>query len=686
LPPHEANADVSPAISDAIVRALAKNADARFATMEELIAAMGATTGSAPRPKLQRSEPPVTNTPDPTSATRPSEVSATGPAQTRSRAGSFALVAVLALAVVAGAVALRGRGESPTDRRSQASASSASATPSSSPAPAVAAELVQRRLTAFSAENEIGALAVNADGSEYAYADGEGVWVAAVAGSTRRRVAMPADAAKDARPWFMDFFPDGKRLLVSLPGESEPAAWIVPLDGSAAVRAREPYGYLLSPDGKRVVISRADDVMIGDLEGGTRTHLLSRGRGETLGLAWSPTGDALAVLRIPGPLGPNGRVEVVAADGSWSHVILSGRTLGNTGGTSPTWTAPDRIAFAETISDDTIAITEVALDASHALAGEPRRVWKEPMTNVSRLHFRGGRFIYLRADSQRDVYVGRLSADHARIESPLARLTTSDSSDSLAGWLPDGRVLFTSTRDGVARVYAQSLKARTPEAISPDGMEAFAVGAIASGEVVAIRHDGAKSSVVALKPGGGVREIFELGAIDVHQGRALVCARCGTTAPSRCVISEAISVGWKASMFDPLTGVRAPPFHHARDASAVYCSLSADGSTLYVPEDSDIAIVDTTTGHSREIRGPSGARIQFALPDGPKALLVSGMSLERATYGLARLDEAGRLTPLWSSDRLWIHAPMLAANGRDLAAIVREFDSDIWMLEPLWRP
>jgi hypothetical protein len=55
-------------------------------------------------------------------------------------------------------------------------------------------------------------------------------------------------------------------------------------------------------------------------------------------------------------------------------------------------------------------------------------------------------------------------------------------------------------------------------------------------------------------------------------------------------------------------------------------------------------------------------------------------------YALARMDSDGQMAPLWTSDTLWIWNAQPSPRGRDVAAVVRLFDTDVFSLVPPGAP
>jgi hypothetical protein len=502
---------------------------------------------------------------------------------------------------------------------------------------------------------------------------------------------MPKEVG-NARPERMTFFPDGQRLLVGgWKNESQPA-WIVPLDGSAPSRARTARMFALSPDGTRLAHVTEKAIVVGPVGEGATTRVAPVYRDGSALIAWSPTGAVLAA-RGSGNVRED-LIQVIAPDGSWTKTVYSNSfSVGTIAPMVPVWTAPDRIAFPIAMGETEVALVEQTLDASYAPVGAPRVLWKGPVVNMFDLAFRAGRFFYLQTNSQRDIYVGRLTADGKRMESTLTRFTRSDENDSLAGWLPDGRMLFTSMRDGKIRIYAQALDAHTPEAISGDA-EMVAAGSLANGDVVAVRRDGERNDMVVFAPNGPARTLFALGPIRYEMARVDECVRCSSGSPV-CVMSEARGDESVFSSFDPTTGARSAPFFQNKlDLSPLYCAVSNDGSTMFLPHaENNIQIVSIKTGAVQTISGPQRSAFQYYFPQPGGRVLVSGMGVFdpygasanntfEQEYGFGWMNADGGLEPLWTSTTLWVFWPIIAPNHRDIAAIVRLFDSDIFSLTP----
>jgi len=674
-------------------RCIASAQSDRFADASEVLGAFDARSSQPPassRTKGASLEPRApASAAAPTEAKRSTPASPTPDAFSDADAGlrpkrSFGLPLValgvaVALVIVVASRLLGGRASAAPDDASAPSASPDAADDATSPV-AVAAAMVERRLTAFAPENRVRALSVSHDGASYVYADNEGLWIAPVHSAGRRAIPLPKEVG-DHLPDTSAFFPDDKRLLIGGFNASSSPTWIVSLEGGAPIAGRVCALFALSPDGTRLAFVRDEDLVVGAVTGGDLVHVES-GLG-SVKVSWSPDGTRLAIVRNRNANDVGSSVvEIINADGSARHTIDEERF---TARATPVWTANDRVVYASG-SFEGKTLVEATVDAAGAAIGRPRLRWKLPANvDIETVVASGARLFILRVDSQRDVYVARAGPGAEKLEAPPTRLTLSEADDTFAGWMPDGRVLFTSARDGKLTIYTQKPSSRVAEPFVDSDVQLVAMGALFDGDVIALRHASTESFVVRVAPKGGVRDLFSLGeGVTVGMGGAEACVRCTTTAPPRCVVGGNDDGATAFSSFDPVSGARSKPFIRLiTGARLTFCSLSADGATLYAPTGEGEAVIDIATGTSHKL-AVTPTTMQFVGPiPGSSNLLLSGMSIDEHSFGFGRMSKDGRqLHPLWVSDVLWTASPSFAPNGRDLAMTARAGDTDIWMLTP----
>ena len=533
----------------------------------------------------------------------------------------------------------------------------------------------ERRLTAYSADSLVQSLAVSADGRVYAFVADDALQVAAVDGAFRMQVVLPN--AEKGVPDQVQFFPDGRRLLVGGFPAKDGHTWILSLDGNAPRRGPDALEFALAPDGTRLAYRNPVGLYVSPLDGGKATYIESISKEYRAELAWSPDGTRLAITRLVDSLG---LLEVSRADGS-SHKTIASNIRFEIDLTLPTWTANDRVAFQDVAADHTVSIMEVALDPTDTPRSPPRRLWTRPAAHLAYLQYRNGRFFFIQAESQLDVYIGRLDGQQ-HFEKPLSRYTMSDDDDHLVGWEPDGRIVYATEADGDSRIHLASLTTKEKSAIGGPRVAAF--GVLNDGSVMTLIHsgNGVDTVVSRLAPEGQSHDLFTIQGLDVNRGSIQGCAACGSRTSARCVTSARDGAEIAFATFNALTGVRDKPFARLQTSRPARCSLSPDGSLLYLPENDGVRVITIATGAVSSLNS-HGANVQYVGHFGPTELLVSGLDIGGHSYALALMSRDGsRIEPFWSSETQWVSGPQLAPNGRDIAVEARSLDTDVYMLAP----
>ena len=116
------------------------------------------------------------------------------------------------------------------------------------------AEVVERKLTANSAENSVTSMAVSPDGKYLAYADNTGIYLKLLRTGETHPVPLPPDFSARVDDWF----PDGSRLLVTRAEQAGKASlWSISVfGGSPRQLADDASGGSLSPDGSHIAFRR----------------------------------------------------------------------------------------------------------------------------------------------------------------------------------------------------------------------------------------------------------------------------------------------------------------------------------------------------------------------------------------------------------------------------------------------
>jgi serine/threonine-protein kinase len=662
--PRERNGAIPAAMDAAIVRALAKKRDDRFETMEALVrCATGAEAAGAFAPTEALPSGRIA-----------AVLSSKRPPVSPRRAWVGSVIALVAVAAVAIVVARPWRARAPSPAASAAASASASTKP--------ALRYVERKLTTLGAGNKLTTFAVSSDLQSLLYEDDEGIWIAPLDGGARRGAQLPAEVKKLGPPPGLDMLPDG-RLLLGWDEERGLPLQIVSADGSSATPARVAgSSFQVSRDGRRIAFEHANVLYIGDLQGGPATKVTDLPPGSRYGWQWSPDQTRFALVRAAS-MGVT-EFSIVRADGSASRVLSSDSHLSYMSMGALTWTSPDAVAYFY-YDKKTTTLFEQAIDAAGAAIGAPRKLWEAPTKSRSSMFAAEGRFLWIGADAQNDVYVGRTSARWDRLDREPSRLTTSDTRDLPSGWLGDGRVLISSERDGIWKVFAQRTDGTAPEVVlARDGMRVYGAGVIDGETIVAAAMDDTTRQLLRATLSGAVTELASMPA-QKDKLDNFVCNPCSGGPRPRCVVGQKHDVDIEYSVVDARTGERSPPFFRMPEQTLkAACVLSPDGETMTLGTDDRFAVIDVRDGKRREIViQPEMKLVQFAraLPDG-QGWFVTGMQFGQHTYAWLKVDSRGRATVIRTSDTDWMYSPLLAPNQREVALNILRFDNEIFVLEP----
>jgi serine/threonine protein kinase/Tol biopolymer transport system component len=554
--------------------------------------------------------------------------------------------------------------------------------PAAASRPVPPAEYVERRLTAYPAENNVSEAALSPDGSLLVFGDSEGVWVQSVSGGPRRPLGVPRFATGESTS-AISFSSDESRVVVSVARPERVTLWSAPLDGSPARRLRESPddAAWISPDGRSLlVLRRTRGLELVPIDGGAGATVAA-GK-QIMQAAFSPDGRHVAFVQyadVP-------TLNIASVDGKTLQRVLTDPLLATGGANGLAWPEPDRLLFTSRAATepDHCVIRELRLDAdAGATIAPPRELSTMRAWSLTGLTVAGGRMSVVIAEGQEDVYVAHLDPSARRLTEPPRRLTRNDAVDRSPSWLPDGRVLFFSRRDNEMALYAQAADA--PEAtrlVSPPATRGVA---LRTGELLFQRPDDGDAGVpgtssgrlVLARPGGAERELARTVADENLE------VRCGGGDAAHCVAGIWHDRTMTLAKLDPATGRTEEPFFRGEDRASF--AVSPDGKTVALAVNAPLlTLVATETGATRTIpTTPSMGLLQQLTftPDG-RSLVITGMYLDRGQYGALAVDLDGRGTVLFAEGSAWLSSPAVSPDGRSLALHEIAFDTDVWLLTP----
>jgi Tol biopolymer transport system component/predicted Ser/Thr protein kinase len=544
----------------------------------------------------------------------------------RSKVPVVAVVAAIAaLAAAAAAVAWKMRAASPA-------------------APASAFTI--DRLTRLTSTGTAFIAALSPDGRYVVHAKheagGYGLWMRQTATTSDVRIVPPADVAIDG----LKFSPDGNYVYYSAYGDTRGLARLyrVPVLGGAAVKLIDDIdsGVAFSPDQKRLAFMRGapaegvTDLMVADAEG-ANVRALARASSPDKFLndqpAWSP--DGATILVLAGSSRPGVPTIVYAVDVATGAARPIGEPWGNLRDVQ--W-LPDGRSYLIT-----------GLDLSGlALAQIWRVTYPEGERSRVTNDLNGYASVTLSSDgrSLATVQTSTTASIHV-VESPdkepVLLLGGAGREDGSAGvaWLPDGRIVYSSTASGLAQIWIadrdggnpRQLTARTPPAwspsVSPDGAWVYFSSYATGFALFRVAPDG--SGLTTLTSAGDART-----PIVSPDGKTLYYTADLATSPRAARMSitpgstsETISSAWfRAEAVSPDgTQLLGQTWEQSRQRGFLALMDVRDGSVRAVPGDAvrgafmpdgSLLVVERTQGKEQAVIRPR--RGGEAKPLGPATI------------------------------------------------------------------
>jgi Tol biopolymer transport system component len=551
-------------------------------------------------------------------------------------------------------------------------------------------DVVERKMTANSAENSVTSMAVSPDGKYLSYADNSGIYLKLIHTGETHPVPLPPDFHARVDDWF----PDGSRLLVSRaeqPGKA--SLWSISVFGGLPRRlVDDASGGSLSPDGSHIAFRRGsltydgrwgreEWVMRSD---GTDPIEVATARPDDSQVGaptWSPDGKRIAYVRSNWAYNVRtNSVEVNEWQEGNTEALFSDSRLSS----ALRWLPDDRLiyAFGATENHQDSSLWLVSLQKTARISSQPKRItggngWISQVTATSD----GKKVLFLSGNWLPSIYIGTLSLNGTQLLASR-RLTMDDNENMPWSWTPDSRaVLFSSDRNGTREIFKQAIDQTIAESlvsstdqvsqaiVSPDGSEILYISATTSSS-----HE-TPSSIYAIPIRGGTPRFIlkDVGIWNVQ------CARLPSTI---CLYSVSKGDSSETFRFDVRSGKMAVP---SQIESAFNWSLSPDGSLraiiLYGSSQDKIELRSTSTGQTRDlvVKGWNGLIGINWSADG-KRLLVSWHNFERDS-ALLNVSLDGKVTVLLKSGNPEIWHAVPSPDGRTLAIAEAGGPKNVWQIE-----
>ncbi len=271
----------------------------------------------------------------------------------------------------------------------------------------------------------------------------------------------------------VDWFPDGNHLLLQSDLNGGGLWKVSTWDFSRRKLWSGPASWAtVSPDGSHIAFVNDDrEIWLMGADGEEPHRILAVDAPEVAsGLAWSPTGQRLAYVRI--------RARVAKAEatsrpcdlaGGARTVVLSDLHLMSfsLGIDGIAWLPDGRIIYRNYSGDNESSLWAIKTDPSTGKpSGDPSRVagWKDFEADGPQASADGKRLIAGRRHTEDTIYVGDLASGNKGFTPH--RVLLDDWSSAVTGWTKDSKaILFHSQRNGKWAIFKQDLDGKTPETL-----------------------------------------------------------------------------------------------------------------------------------------------------------------------------------------------------------------------------
>jgi serine/threonine protein kinase len=579
-----------------------------------------------------------------------------------------------------------------------------------SPSFASIPDLKLQRLTSNSTANRVTSGAISPDGRYLAYADLKGVWIKLIESGEVRGIPEPPLLAGKSTSWeVVHWFPDSIHFLLNAhPASQDSDHWSSPGSSiwKASVLAEAPrklrdeaIAYSISPSGLLVsfgtnkgIFGEHDIWVMSSTGDQARLFHAAEENSAAFGLTWTPDTD---------------RVSYIESGQAGDKLISRNFDGGPTTTLLPTadftdsqmkklhdfsWLPDGRLIYSLDSLDGggkSCDFWVMRMDSRTGRIVEPAKKitnWTGFCMAGLSTTADGRRLSFLQWESRSRSYLGELAAGGSQLLRPRL-FPTSESSEAITDWMPDGKsMLLSSDRSGYRQMYKLAPDREQPEPI---------VGTEVVGRDIRITPDGkwflfyAKSELSPTSKEEAVMRIpFEGGKAEfLLFGKRDGLILCPKSPAAECAIAETTDDHKQVtiSALDPLRGRGNELVRYDIDTKKEdwVVAMSPDGSRLaaIVSLEKPISIISLRgLGTDQvKVKGWQAVGDVSWAADG-KSLFGFSPSPEGRT--LLQIDLNGKARFLWEMPGTYGEVGAVASpDGRYLALEDWTLNSNIWMIE-----
>lgn len=541
--------------------------------------------------------------------------------------------------------------------------------------------VVERKLTANSSENNVTSAAITRDGKYLAYSDNTGLYLKLIRSGETHPVPLPPNFTAGVSDWF----PDGSHLLVWRGDPPEKLSlWTIPIFGGTPRKlAEDAWGGAISPDGSHIAFQRSDFgreewVMRAD---GTEQVKAASDKSSWAGPpTWSPDGNRIAYTRLLATYSAReGSIEINEWRNSKVRVLFSENRLGP----SLRWLPNGLLVY--TLGDEEnqqgASLWTISPERSgKAGSASSKRItqgigWISQVTGSDD----GRALTFLRENMSISIYIAKMAADGTHLLENK-RLTFDENQNDPFAWTPDSKaILFHSNRNGTSEIFKQSVDQSLPEfvvtsaeqlqqpRVSPDGSEILYISTPKSAA------PGTLSSILAVPISGGPPRL-------VLRAPNIWNIQCPSPPSAFCMYSAIQGDTSQTFLFDVKTGKTLDP---PQVDPICNWSLSPDGSQRAIVcahLKGTIRLLSTRTDERRElaVKGWDALHSIVWSADG-QTLFVAGHN--QSDTALLNVAMNGEVSVLLRSSNPQILGAIPSPDGRCLAIAGTSGSRNVWQIE-----